>query len=191
MVAVPAGDRRAHFPAIEARYGRPVADWLAELAALGDAGYAAQMSLLRDQHGFSRAHANALVMYARGSVSSKRFDDPEAFFAALDEPRRSTAGAILAAITDAYPDLELVVAWNQPMLRRGKDYVFGLSAARNHLTLAAMGTGAIEAMGDRLGSLETNKKTIRVPVDWVVDRDLLVDLVRLRLAEIPGPDARS
>ncbi len=27
------------------------------------------------KHGFSQAHANALVMYSRGSKSSKRFDD--------------------------------------------------------------------------------------------------------------------
>jgi uncharacterized protein YdhG (YjbR/CyaY superfamily) len=188
--ATATGDRTAHFPAIEARSGRSVGHWLAELAALGDVGYDGQVAFLREGHGFSRTHANALVMYARGSATSKRYDTPEAFFAALDEPKRATARAIFAAISGVFPDLELVIAWNQPMLRRGKDYVFGLSAARNHLTLAAMGSGAIEALEHRLGGLETNKKTIRVPVDWVVDGDLLVELVRLRLSEIPGPGRR-
>jgi len=178
------GDRSAYFSAIEAKHGRPVAFWLDELAALGTVGYAEQMQLLQDRHGFSRTHANALVMYARGSTTSKRFESPVAFFASLEEPKRGTAQAILAAITDAYPDLELVIAWNQPMLRRGTQYVFGLSAASSHLTLAAMGRGSIEALEAQLAGLETNKKTIRVPVDWEVDGPLLVELVRLRLAEL-------
>jgi uncharacterized protein YdhG (YjbR/CyaY superfamily) len=179
------GARSDHFPAIEAKHGKPVAFWLDELASLGDVGYAEQIACLRERHGFSQAHANALVMYARGSTTSKRFDSPAAFFASLEEPKRGTAQAILAAITDAYPDLELVIAWNQPMLRRGTQYVFGLSAARRHLTLAAMGRGSIEALEARLAGLETNKKTIKVPVDWAVDGPLLVELVGLRLAELP------
>jgi uncharacterized protein YdhG (YjbR/CyaY superfamily) len=180
------GDRTAHFPAIEAKYGRPIAFWMAEIAALGAVGYADQMALLQERYGFSRSHANTLVMYARGSTSSRRVADPEAFFAGLVEPAQGTARAVFATITDAFPDLELVIAWNQPMLRRGTQYVFGLSAAKRHLTLAAMATGAIEALGPRLTGLGTNKKTITVPHDWDVDAGLLVELVRLRLAELPA-----
>ena len=33
-------------------------------------------------------------------------------------------------------DLDLVIAWNQPMLKQGKDYVFGLSASKAHLLIA-------------------------------------------------------
>ena len=32
--------------------------------------YPEQMAYLRENHGFSQAHANALVMYSRGSTSS-------------------------------------------------------------------------------------------------------------------------
>jgi uncharacterized protein YdhG (YjbR/CyaY superfamily) len=70
------------------------------------------------------------------------------------------------------------------MLKQGKDYVFGLSAAKNHLLIAAVGGNAVELLGDRVDGLETNKKTIRVPLDWKVDKKLLHALVRARLAEI-------
>jgi hypothetical protein len=48
-----------------------------------------------------------------------------------------------------------------------------------------MGRGSIEALEARLAGLETNKKTIKVPVDWAVDGPLLVELAGLRLAELP------
>jgi uncharacterized protein YdhG (YjbR/CyaY superfamily) len=178
-----AGDRSAQFPAIERRYGQPVQHWFDELAALGEVPYSEQMVLLREVHGMSRAHANTLIMYARGSTSSRRFDDPEAFFADLGGERERTARAIVEAIRSDFPDLELVIAWNQPMLRRGNDYVFGLSAATNHLLIASW-SGISERVAANLGGLTANKKTIRVPVGWEVDRGLLRLMVQERLDEL-------
>ena len=178
------GDRSAHFPAIERKYGKPIAFWLKEVASLGaEAKYADQISLLRERHGFSQAHANAVVMSARGSSTSRRVDSPESFFAGLGGAREATARSIFAAISKKFPDLELVIAWNQPMLRRGKDYVFGLSAATNHLLLAPWG-GISDTVMAKLGGLEVNKKTIRVPADWKVDAPLLHLMVKERLAQL-------
>lgn len=175
------GDRSAHFPAIERKHGEPVQHWLDVLAALGDATYAEQMALLRDGHGFSRTHANAVVMTARGSATSRRVDSPEAYFAGLGADHARLGRAIVAAITERHPDLELVIAWNQPMLRRGKDYVFGLSASTNHLTIAPW-HGLSDEVRDRLGGLHANKKTVQVPLDWEIDVELLDVMVTERLA---------
>ena len=38
------GERSDYFPVIEAKYGKPVAEWLDELAALGDVRYEDQMA---------------------------------------------------------------------------------------------------------------------------------------------------
>lgn len=182
-MATRSGDRTVHFPAIEKKHGRPVAFWLGELRSLGDARYADQIAFLRERHGFSQVHANAVVMYARGSTTTRRVDTPEAYFSALGGDRERLARAIFAVITEKYPKLEAVIAWNQPMLKSGKDYVFGLSAAKNHLLIAAVGGNAVELLGERLAGLEANKKTIKVPLDWKVDKKLLHALVRARLAE--------
>lgn len=188
------GDRSAHFPAIEKKHGQPVDHWLKQLQKLGDAKYAEQIAFLRDKHGFSQAHANAVVMYARGSTTTKKFDSPATFFRSLGGEREKTARAIFSALASTFPDLELVIAWNQPMLKLGKDYVFGLSAAKNHLLIAAVGGNAVDLLGPRVKSsgiadsagnrLEVNKKTIKIPVDWKVDKRLLTDLVTARLAEL-------
>jgi uncharacterized protein YdhG (YjbR/CyaY superfamily) len=180
------GDRSAHFPAIENKHGRPIAYWLAELAALGDAKYPEQIAFLRERHEFSQAHANAVVMYARGSTTARRHADPERFFRELGGDKERTARAIFAAITAEFADLEMVIAWNQPMLKRGKDYVFGLSAATNHLLLGPWGANSVELVRPLLNGLDANKKTIKVPIDWQVDATLLHALVRARLAEISG-----
>jgi len=152
--------------------------------ALPSAKYEDQMAFLQAEHGFSRTHANALVMHLRGSTTSKRFASPDAYFASLDTRASATALAIFAAITARHPDLELVMAWNQPMLRRGKDYVFGLSASKNHLTIAPFGGTSLEAVGDRLTKYTVNKKTFQVPLDWKVDAALLHAIVKARLAEL-------
>jgi uncharacterized protein YdhG (YjbR/CyaY superfamily) len=85
--------------------------------------------------------------------------------------------AIFAAIAAQHPDLAPVIAWNHPMLKLGARYVFGVSVAKQHLTLAPMGDGVLDAFRPRLTDYEVNKKTLRVPSDWPVDGALLCDMV--------------
>ena len=182
------GDREQHFPAIERAHGRPVQHWFDLLTELGDATYAQQMALLQEGHGFSRAHANALVMTHRGSPSAKRVTSPEAWFADLAPDHAVTARAIFAAIRARFPDLDLVIAWNQPMLRTDAGYVFGLSVAKHHLTCNPFSAAVIADCAPALAGLKVNAKTFVVPVGWQADPDLLAALVSARLAELSADD---
>ena len=65
-------DRSKHFAAIEKKHGEKAAVWLKRLKDLKTDKYQEQISFLRENHGFSQAHANALVMYHRGSKSSNK-----------------------------------------------------------------------------------------------------------------------
>lgn len=183
-MAAASGDRSAHFPAIERKHGQPIAFWLERLRELDESGYPAQIAYLREEHGFSQAHANAVVMWFRGSTTSKRFDGPETYFAGLDPRAAATMRALFHAIQARHPDLELVMAWNKPMLRRGDQYVIGADAATRHITVAPFGTGVLAQVADRLAGYTLNKKTFTVPLDWDVDADLLDALVQARLAQI-------
>lgn len=178
------GDRTKHFPAIERKHGGPISMWIDRLHELGDAKYPEQIAYLRENHGFNQAHANALVMYVRGSTTSKRCATPTAFFATLEPATARTAKAIFAAITDVHPELELVTAWNQPMLRAPDGrYVIGLSVAKHHILLNPFSGNVLTRFADELAPYETNKKTFKVPLDWDVDASLLLTLVEARLAE--------
>ncbi|MSY55386.1 MAG: hypothetical protein F2638_07350 [Actinobacteria bacterium] len=88
------------------------------------------------------------------------------------------------AIMTKYPDLELVIAWNQPMLRIDKDYIFGVSAGKNHILMATWSKDVLEKFAPKMKDLDVKKKTIGVPNDWKVDEKLLQAMVKARLAEL-------
>jgi uncharacterized protein YdhG (YjbR/CyaY superfamily) len=178
------GDRSKHFPAIERKHDQPMQYWFDLLAEHGEAKYDEQMALLREGHAFSQAHANAVVMTHRGSTTTRRFADPSAYFASLDAVKAATARAIFSAIQKRVKGLELVVAWNQPMLRNESGYVFGLSAAKAHLTLSPWSDAVLKQFVDRLAGLKVNKKTFIVPIDWKIDAVLLQDMAKARIAEL-------
>lgn len=154
------------------------------MSDLREKKYPEQIAYLRENHGFSQAHANALVMFSRGSSSSRRFNTPAEFFKTLNPTQVKTAKAIFKAIAVKFPELELVIAWNQPMLKSGGDYVFGLTAATNHLLIAPWSKDVLEKLAPKLKNYEVKKKTIRLPNDWDVDEKLLQSIVRARLAEV-------
>ena len=92
--------------------------------------------------------------------------------------------AIFGAVTSKHKGLELVMAWNQPMLRLGKDYVIGMSVSKNHI---AINPFSVDALGKNLKKLEpytVNKHTFQVPLDWKVDAVLLASLAKVRVSEI-------
>ena len=183
-MAASTGDRSAHFPAIEKKFGQPMRYWFDLLTQLGDAKYAEQIALLREGHGFSQAHANAVVMQHRGSTTSRRHSTVDELLDSLGAEHALLTRKIFAAITKKYPKLELVVAWNQPMLKQGNDYIIGVSASKNHLTIGPWGNDVISVFEKDLAGLDTNKKTIKVPIDWKVNGALLCRLVKYRLDEL-------
>lgn len=178
------GDRAAYFPAIEKKHREPIQFWFDILSAMGEAKYADQIDVLRTKHGFSQSHANAVVMHHRGSTTSRRHSSIDELLDSLEPAHAELTRRILGAITKKYPKLEAVVAWNQPMLKSGSEYVIGVSASKKHLTIGPWGKDVIGVFAQELAHLETNKKTIKVPVDWVVDGELLCRLVQYRMDEL-------
>lgn len=181
------GERSSHFPAIEKKYGKPIAHWFTQLNKLGDAKYPDQMALLQETYGFSRHHANAVVMHHRGSTTSRRHDSPDDYFSSIDPMAARTAKAVFRVIRSRHKGLDLVVAWNQPMLRNTTGYVFGLSVSKNHLTLNPFSADALVAAAAQLASAEVikvNKATFTVPLGWKPDAELLDTLVTVRLGEL-------
>jgi uncharacterized protein YdhG (YjbR/CyaY superfamily) len=180
-MAVEKHDRAAHFPKIEAKYGQPMKYWFGVMKEIADRKYPEQIAFLKEEHGFSQAHANALVMYSRGSKSSKRFDDFAGFLEKHDAIKQKTLRKVFRVIQKKYPKLDLVIAWNQPMLKLGTSYVFGASVAKNHILIAPFNEKVLQSMSQDLEGYKVNKKTVQVPVDWKVDERLLLKMIQLNL----------
>jgi uncharacterized protein YdhG (YjbR/CyaY superfamily) len=180
------GDRSKYFPTIEKKHGEKIQHWINLLRDLETNKYPEQIAYLKEEHGFSQAHANALVMYVRGSTTSKKFDTPATYFKGLDPKTAKTIKAIFAAVTAKHKGLELVMAWNQPMLRKGKDYIIGVSVSKNHLTLNPFSGDVLALHAKKLAQFEVNKKTFQVPLDWKVDASLLASMAKARISEFEG-----
>ncbi len=178
------GDRSKFFPAIEKKHGGPISLWIDRVRALGEEKYPEQIAYLRENHGFSQAHANALVMYVRGSTSSKKFNSPAEYFKTLDPSIAKKIKEIFSSITTTYSDLQLVMAWNRPMLKFGDHYILGISVSKNHLTIGPFNTDFVKTFAKKLEKLESNKKTFKVPLDWKVDGALMRAIVKNRLSEL-------
>jgi uncharacterized protein YdhG (YjbR/CyaY superfamily) len=175
--------RESHFPAIEKKYGEKMKYWFSVMAKLEGKKYPEQIAYLKENFGFSQAHANALVMYSRGSLSAQRFEKPSDYFRSISPEQAKTVKAIMKTIQTKFPKLELVIAWNQPMLREGSKYVFGVSATKNYLLMAPWSTDVLDEFRPKLKDYKVNKKTIQIPSDWQVDAKLLNQMVKARLAE--------
>ena len=178
------GEREDYFPLIEKKYGEKMSYWFKVMKEVEGEKYPVQIAHLKENYGFSQAHANALVMYSRGSTSSKRFKTPAEFFKTVSPQQAKTMKAIFKAITSKYPQLELVVAWNQPMLKFEKHYIFGCSAATNHILIAPWDQDVLKKYTPKFKDYKVNKKTIALPNDWEVDVKLLQAMAKDSLAAI-------
>ena len=176
-------DRSSYFPAIEKKYGQPMSYWFDQMDEIADSKYPEQIAFLRENHGFSQAHANALVMYSRGSKSAHRVATVDEYLEPFDATKQATVRAILKAITSKNPKMELVIAWNQPMLKLDGHYIFGVTVLTNHILMAPWSKDVLAEFAPRLVNYKVNKKTIQVPVDWKPDVKLLRDMAAARVAE--------
>lgn len=177
-------ERESHFPAIEKRYGEKMAYWFKVMEKMKEKKYPEQMSHLQENYGFSRTHANALVMYSRGSLSSSRHESPAAYYKSVDPVQAKTIRKIFKIIQGKYPKLEHVVAWNQPMVRINTFYVFGAGVSKNHILLNPFSKSALDSVMSKFPDYSINKHTIKVPNDWDVNEAVILRLIKARLAEM-------
>lgn len=118
---------------------------------------------------------------------SPKFATAEEYFAHVDQTTAATMRDVLQAVLSVSAELHTVMAWNVPQVKHaaGK-YVFGMSAARNHISLAPWSSDVMAKFAERIAPYRPTKAMMRVPVDWKVDTALISDLVNARLREIDG-----
>jgi len=171
-------------PAMEKKYGEKMAFWFRVMAQLEGKKYPEQIAHLRENYGFSQAHANALVMYSRGSESSQRYATPTEFYKSVTPVQAKTIKAIFKAITVKYPQLELVIAWNQPMVKLDKHYILGVSASTKHVLIGTWDEKVLMEFAPKFKEGNALKKIIQLPNDWDVDAKLIQAVVKASLANL-------
>lgn len=113
-----------------------------------------------------------------------KFENLDEYFASLDSTKAATLQRVLDVIAQEFPDSTVKLAWNTPQIQIEGKYVFGMSAAKNHLSLAPWSETVMANFADRLAPYETTKGLFKIPVDWDVDAALVADLIHAKKAEV-------
>ena len=113
--------------------------------------------------------------------SSKSVGD---HLASVDPAKARTLRSVIDLILAEFPELESKISWNVPTIHRNGKYVVGICAYKHHLTFSPWSPRVIEDFKVRLGKFVVLKNCFQIPVDWEIDRKLVKDLVRARLAEL-------
>lgn len=121
-------------------------------------------------------------------MKSPRFNSVEEYLASVDPTKERTLRSIIDLILAEFPELESKISWNVPTIHRNGKYVVGVCAYKRHLTFSPWSPRVIEALKVRLGKFVVFKNCFQIPVDWKIDRKLVKDLVRARLAELDEKD---
>ena len=158
--------------------------WHDQMKLIKDLKYPEQIAYLRENHGFSQAHANALVLYSKGNTTSKRFNTLEDFLTPHDATKQKTIKAIFKALKTKFPKGEIVIAWNQPMVKLDKHYIFGASASTKHVLIAPWDAKVLKEFAPKFKEGNALKKTIQLPNDWDVDVKLIQAVVKASLANL-------
>ena len=91
---------------------------------------------------------------------------------------------VLDWVSHNYPELELCIAWNQPMFTRHGTYIIGFSAASKHMAMAPERAPMIrfESVMRERGT-DFSKKFARQPWNKPFDYELLDAFIQHQLAE--------
>ncbi len=117
-------------------------------------------------------------------MKSQKFGSVEEYLASVDPTKQRTLRAVIDLILTEFPELESKISWNVPTIHRKGKYVAGICAYKHHLTFAPWSFRVIEDFKVRLAKFVVWKSCFQIPVDWEIDRELVKDLVRARLAEL-------
>jgi uncharacterized protein YdhG (YjbR/CyaY superfamily) len=117
-------------------------------------------------------------------MKSPKFASVEDYLTSLDPTKAKTLRSVMDFILKQFPELQSKISWNVPNVHRNGKYVVGICAYKRHLTFAPWSPRIIADFKPRLRKLIVKKYCFQIPVDWKIDRKLVKDLVRARLAEL-------
>ena len=109
---------------LPSKTGKPLAQWLALVAQSGAAKHGAIVKLLKEEHGVTHGYANLIAQEAlQGATGAPAGDDLlAAQYAGAKAALRPIHDALLAAVSQVGPDVEVAPKKGYVSLRRSKQF---------------------------------------------------------------------
>lgn len=171
-------DRSSYFPAIEKKYEQPMSYWFDQMAEIANWKYPEQVAYLRENYGFTQAHANASLLYSQGSTTSRKYKSMDEYLQQFDETKQKLVREIFQPMTSKYKKMEVGIAWNNPFWKIGDRYIIGVSVHQKHISLGPTRTELLTEFATDLSPYIVNKKTFKVPFDWKVEAKLMREIAQ-------------
>ena len=106
-----------------------------------------------------------------------KFSNLEEFYDSLPEDQERATRRLVEFVASEYPELELVLAWNQPMFKLGSKYLIGFMPTKKHINLLTISDDAINHLSQELGSYKHGTRFIALPFDWEIERALIAKVI--------------
>ena len=109
-----------------------------------------------------------------------KFANLEEFYASLPEDQRRAITRLVEFVASTHPELELVLAWNQPMFRLGKKYLVGFMPTKKHINLLTVSDDAVTHFAKELEGFRHGTRSVSLPFDWEIDPELIAKLINFQ-----------
>ncbi|HVA87169.1 MAG TPA: DUF1801 domain-containing protein [Candidatus Saccharimonadales bacterium] len=111
------------------------------------------------------------------------------YLAALPDERRAAMERLRQAIRAAAPGAIESIAYSMPAFRsQNGQFLVSYAAYKRHYSLFPASGTVVEALGEELTPYLAGKATVRFPATGTIPTGLVTRLVKVRLAEVAGPD---
>ena len=106
------------------------------------------------------------------------------YYSSLPADQAAHIQSLVNFVSENYPELELVIAWNQPMFKVAGKYLIGFMPTKKHTNLLTVTDTAITELEPELTHFRHGTRSISLPFDWVVDPALFTRVIQLRRKEL-------
>lgn len=110
-----------------------------------------------------------------------KFSDLYEFYSSLPKDQEEAIRRFVEYVAKNFKDLELVLAWNQPMFKLGKKYIIGFMPTKNHINLLTVSDQAVVHFAREIQGYRHGTRSISLPFDWKIDKDLVAKLIQFQI----------
>ena len=111
-----------------------------------------------------------------------KFENLDEFYLSLPTDQEQAIRRFVDFVANHFPDLELVLAWNQPMFRLGKKYLIGFMPTKKHINLLTVSDDAVRHFAEELQGYRHGTRSISLPFDWEIDEELIAKVIDFQKA---------
>jgi uncharacterized protein YdhG (YjbR/CyaY superfamily) len=106
------------------------------------------------------------------------------YLATLDEPKRSTLGALRESILEILPEAEQGISYGAPAFKVNGKAVAGFAAFKNHLSYVPHSGSVLATLEDDTAPYETSKGSLKFAVDKPLPKRVVKKLISARMREL-------